>query len=196
MINLLSPETKRNIRAARLNVRLRKYVVLSLFVALAVFVIYGGGFYLIMTEKALADQQLNDDKSNSTAYQPILARAKAYKSDLIIAKKVLLTGVSYSSFITSTAQALPKTSILTGLTLTNLGATGQSTANANKLTLQAKSASYGDGLILKDSLEQSDLFENVSISTITKIEPTDASTELEKKYPYSVTLNVTITKQK
>lgn len=198
MINLLSPDTKQNIRAARTNVKLRRYTFLCALAAIAVFIIYAGGFYLILADKATADQQLSSDKSNTSAFQPILERAKTYKANLVVAKKVLSTGMSYSSFIIGTAQALPKSSVLTNLSLTNLGieSTSSKSPNTNTLTLQARSKSYGAGLMLKESLEKSDLFENVNISTIAKSDPGEGATNIEIEYPYIVSINVTITKQK
>ena len=54
MINLLSPSQKEQIRAARLNVQLRKYLLLSSFVTVAVLAVYGVGFYLVINDKEQA----------------------------------------------------------------------------------------------------------------------------------------------
>lgn len=197
MINLLSPTQKEEIRAARLNVQLRKYVLLSSFVAVAVLSVYGVGFYLVINDKDQAQQQLNQDETAVTRYQAVQQEAKAYKANLTIANKVLTNGVSYSTFLTSTAQALPAGSVLTELSLSDLGGSAVSKLpGANSITLSARTVSYGGALQIKDSLEASDIFEGVSITNVSKNEVSADSSAIEKKYPFTVNVSVLITKPK
>lgn len=197
MINLLSPTQKEEIRAARLNVQLRKYVLLSAFVAIAVLTVYGVGFYLVLNDKDRAQQQLNQDEAAVIRYQAVQQEAKAYKANLTIANKVLMNGVSYSAFLTSAAQALPAGSVLTDFSINDLGGTSVVAApGGGGITLHARTTSYGGALQIKDSLEASEVFEKVSITDVKKSELNDQSTALEKKYPFAVNVNVTVTKQK
>ena len=197
MINLLSPVQKEEIKAARLNVQLRKFVLLSGFVAIAILAVYGVGFYFVMSEKDRAQQQLSQDESAVIRYQSVQRDAKAYKTNLTIANKVLTSGQSYSTFLTSVAQALPSGSILTDLTMNDLGGSTIATAaGAGAITLHARTTSYGGALQVKDSLEASDVFENVSITDVKRAEVTAESTALEKKYPFTLNVSVAITKQK
>lgn len=197
MINLLSPVQKEEIKAARLNVQLRKYVLLSSFVAIAIIAVYGIGFYFVVNEKDKAQQQLSQDESAVVRYQSVQKDAKAYKTNLTIANKVLTSGQSYSTFLTSVAQALPGGSILTDLTMNDLGGpTVATAAGAGAITLHARTTSYGGALQVKDSLEASDVFENVSITDVKRAEITAESTALEKKYPFTLNVSVAITKQK
>lgn len=197
MINLLSPAQKEEIKAARLNVQLRRYVLLSGFVAMSIIGVYGVGFYLVSGEKDKAQQQLNQDEAAVIRYQSVQKEAKAYKTNLAIANKVLASGASYSTFLTSAAQALPSGSILTDLLLSDLGGSPVATAaGAGKVVLHARTSSYGGALQLKDSLEASDVFENVSIADIRRGEVAAESTAIEKKYPFTLNVSVVITKQK
>ncbi len=197
MINLLSPVQKEEIKAARLNVQLRKYVLLSSFVAVAIIAVYGIGFYFVINEKDKAQQQLSQDESAVVRYQSVQKDAKAYKTNLTIANKVLTSGQSYSTFLTSVAQALPGGSILTDLTMNDLGGpTVATAAGAGAITLHARTTSYGGALQVKDSLEASDVFENVSITDVKRAEITAESTALEKKYPFTLNVSVDIPKQK
>lgn len=197
MINLLSPSQKEEIRASRLNVQLRKYVLLSSFVTIAVLAVYGVGFYLVINDKDQAQQQLNQDEAAAVRYQAVQKEAKAYKANLVIANKVLTSGVSYSTFLTSTAQALPAGSVLTELSLSDLGgSTVSKLPGASSIALSARTTSYGGALQIKDSLEASDVFEGVNITNVTKNEVSADATALEKKYPFTVNVSVLITKQK
>lgn len=198
MINLLGTNQKEEIRAARLNVQLRKYALLSVFVAIGVLAVYGVGFYFVMNEKDRAQQQLNQDKAAVTRYQTVQKDAKIYKANLAIANKVLSSGVSYSTFLTDAAHSLPAGSILTDLTLSNLGGSTTTTAlgSSSAIALHARTTSYGGALQVKDSLEASDVFEKVSITDVKRSEITAESTAIEKKYPFTLNVSVVITKQK
>ena len=58
MINLISSEDKKQYLAARRNVVLRKYLISSLLVVMAVFLVYVVGFYMIYSSKKVADSKL------------------------------------------------------------------------------------------------------------------------------------------
>ena len=58
MINLISSEDKKQYLAARRNVVLRKYLISSLLVVMAVFLVYVVGFYMIYSSKTVADSKL------------------------------------------------------------------------------------------------------------------------------------------
>lgn len=190
MINLLGEQQKNEIRSARLNVQLRMFALLSFFVAVGILAIYGVGFYLVMNEKDIAQRQLNQDKDAVSAYQSVKKEAIAYKANLTIAKKVLSSSMSYSTFLTETARTLPAGSVLTALTLTDIGST-----TANQVSLRARTISYGGALQIKESLEASAVFEKVSLTDINKLEVSSESSETDKKYPFTVNVSVTISKQ-
>lgn len=193
MINLLGDEAKNEIRSARLNVQLRKFALLSFFVAVGIFAIYGVGFYFVMGEKDIAEHQLNQDNASVAKYRAVRAKVKDYKTNLAIANKVLTSSMSYSTFLTSTARTLPAGSILTNLTLTNIG--GTSGGKTSEISLHARTTSYGGALQIKESLELSDIFEKVSLADINQVEASAESTATEKKYPFTVNVSVTISKQ-
>lgn len=195
MINLLSPAQKEEIKAARVNVQLRQYVLLSSFVAIAILAVYGIGFYLVIGEKEKAQQQLDQNAVAAIEYQTVQKEAKTYKSSLTIAKKVLSSGVSYSTFLTSVAQALPAGSVLTDLVLNDLGGSTVVATRSGGIVLHARTTSYGGALQVKDSLEASAVFESVSITDVKKVEAGAESTALEKRYPFTLDVSVGITKQ-
>lgn len=199
MINLLGTTQKAEIKAARLNVQLRKYAMLSVFVAIGVLAIYGVGFYLVMSDKDKAQQQLVQDEATTNQYLSVQRDAKAYKSNLTVASKVLDSGVSYSSFIMEIARSLPAGSILNDLTLTDIGGSSVATAATQNggVILHTRTTSYGGALKVKESLEASAIFENVNITSIRKTESTAESAEAEDlRYPFALEVSVVITKQK
>lgn len=193
MINLLSPKTKKNIRAARRNVQLRKYVVLVFIATIGTMAIYGIGFYTVMADQSRAEMQLNKDEAAKRSYAQVLSTAKEYKNNLKVASKVLSAGIVYSDFLIQTAQALPADSVLTDLSLSAAKASTTTTAvKADSIVLNARSATYGAALQVKNNLENSTLFENVNLSSITMQKITAESSALERKYPFTLVINVTV----
>lgn len=200
MINLLSPTQKGDIRAARLNVRLRRAALLCLGALLIILGIYGVGFFFVQGDRTTADKELAASKlaTEDKNYKKVVTDAKAYKTNLTVAEKVLTSGVSYSSFVVETARLLPPGTVLTGLTLSNLGApaTGANAATANTLTILARTTSYDVSLQLQKSLEDSELYEKVSISDVSILAENARLTNSDKKYPVSMTVKARISKIK
>lgn len=193
MINLLSPELKRTTRAARLNVTLRRYLVLSLLVAVGMIAIYGVGFYLIVNEKAAAEKERAAGEQQLAQYAAATKQAETYKANLAVVKQILSSEIVYSSFLTNTAAALPSNTILSSLTLSTALKPG---AKAGSTSLEARAKSYEDVLNLKEFLDKSGIFTNVSIVSTNRPEDISKLTGIQKQYPYEATLNVTINTSK
>lgn len=193
MINLLSPTSKRTIRAARLNVILRTYFVLSLFVLAGMGAIYGVGFYLVANEKAVAEKARASGELQLAQYAGATKQAETYKANLAVVKQILTNEIVYSEFLTRTAAALPANTILSNLTLSTAVKPGTKVGATN---LEARAKSYDDVLKLKEYLEKSGIFTNVSLVTTNRPEDLSKLTGIEKQYPFEATLSVTINTQK
>ena len=193
MINLLSPEAKRTIRAARLNVMLRTYLVLTLLVVAGMAAIYGVGFYLVADEKAIAEKDKQAGELQLAQYAAATKQAEMYKANLAIVKQILNNEIVYSDFLTSTAAAMPSNTILSNLTLSTQAKPG---VKAGSTALEARAKSYDDVLRLKEYLDKSGIFTNVSIATTNRPEDLSKLTGIDRIYPYEATLNVTINTKK
>ena len=81
MINLLPPEEKRQLRAARTNTLLARYNIILLvavvFLGLAIGVVY---LYLTNT-KASADQTVRENTSQTSQYAGVLTEAQQFRSN-------------------------------------------------------------------------------------------------------------------
>lgn len=193
MINLLSPESKRSIRAARLNITLRRYFVLTLLVVVGMGAIYGVGFYLVANEKTIADKEKVTGEQQLAEYAAATKQAETYKANLAVVKQILSNEIVYSSFLTSTAAALPSNTILSNLTLSTAVAPGAKTAGTN---LEARAKSYNDVLNLKEFLDKSGIFTNVSIVSTNRPDDISKLTGISQQYPFEAILNVTINTKK
>lgn len=180
MINLLPPETKAQISAARANRLLLRYNLLLLaavaFLLIAVIIVY----VYLGNAKTVAEATIADNRSKVSDYSAIESQASAFRQNLARAKQILDSDVTYTKVILSIARVLPSGIVLDTLSL-------NSETFGSPTTLTANARDYAAVLSLKDSLQNSNLFSNVSIQTI--------SNAGDGEYPLSVTLSVTIQKE-
>jgi Tfp pilus assembly protein PilN len=180
MINLLPLEEKRQIQAARTNVLLFRYALLTACVMVATGLMVGAGFVIMNTSKAEAEKKIALNASKASSYKSVQAEAETFRANLSTAKTILDKEVNYTKVILAIAQTLPA-----DVTLDNLDL--DANTFGTPFVLSAKAKSYDGGLALKSALEKSDVFSNVSLQGMT-IAASDTG------YPVSVQLNVTINK--
>lgn len=183
MINLLPFEEKRQIQAARTNVLLLRYVLLTLGAMATTGLMVGAGFVIMSTSKAEAENKIALNASKASSYSTVQTQAQAFRTNLSTAKTILDKEVNYTKVVLAIAQTLPDNVILDNLDL-------DAKTFGTPFVLSAKAKSYDDGLQLKSTLEKSKIFSNVSLQGMT-----NAASSGGDGYPVSVQLNVTINKQ-
>lgn len=180
MINLLPPEEKRQLRAARTNTLLIRYNIFFLgavaFMGLAVGVTY---IYLSST-KAGAQQTIADNNAKVGQYAAVSAQAKEFKSNLATAKQILGGDISYTKVILDIARLVPS-----GVVLENLDLDSQTFGSP--MTLVAHAKSYDRAIAFKSSFQNSPLFSDVHFQSIT-------NSSTGGSYPVTVNLSVTVQK--
>lgn len=187
MINLLSPEAKRDIRAARINVSLVQYCAMLLILTFLISLVYGIGFWLVMQQKSTALQKLESQTVQAKQYEAYQKQADSFRQDLKTAKTVLDSSYSYSDFLLTLARDMPSQTIIDSITL---GAADGSQTKASEIDVSARASTYAKVLELKGKLEASRLFENVNILSYSRPDDLASIPDYEKKYPYEVTLSV------
>ncbi len=187
MINLLPSDTKRSLRAARLNVVLRRYIIYIAICLVSATVIFGVGYVLTSRERASAEQQLSDFESNNASYARIKQESEAFSKNLSIASTILSSEITFSEMIVTVAKILPSGTILTSLNVTTESA-------GEPMAINARVADPEGALRLKAALEESALFEDVSVATINSPVDDDTSDPISQKYPYTVVLNTRLSK--
>lgn len=186
MINLLSPHDKRELRAARRNIVLRRYTILVAMTLIAVIFVFGSGIFIAMRDRMAAENELANDRQQAEQYQETRQTAEQFEANLNIARRILADEISYSNLVIDIAKTLPSDAILTDLTL-NPESFGTST------TLSARTTSYEAALTLRDNLEASPLFSDVSLISATTGDDTDnPDSPVTQDLPVNVQLNVTI----
>lgn len=181
MINLLPPDEKRQIRAARANTLLIRYNIASVIALLFIVAAIGFTYFYLSNAKSSAERTISENQSRVGSYGKVQAEAQQFRSNLATAKQILDKEVTYSKVAVSVASVLPPGVILKQLTLD-----AQTFGTPTVLAAEAKS--YEAAIALKDAFQKSPLFTDAHFQNITN------SSDTTSEYPYSVNLNVTFAK--
>src|SRR5262245_15442644 len=112
MINLLPPQHKQDIRAARANSLLIRYNFLLLG-ALAFLMLAIGIVYVYLTSAKASDEKtIKDNQSNVAGFASVEEQAQIFRNNLSVAKLILDKEVNYTKVILSIAKVLPAGTIL------------------------------------------------------------------------------------
>jgi Tfp pilus assembly protein PilN len=181
MINLLSPDDKHQLSAARQNVILLRYNIIALVSILTIAIIYGGSFFITMRSKSVAEEQLKADNTRTMSYADVRSKIQQFSKNLTTAKTILSSEIIYSELITDIAKTLPSGTVLTNLTI-------QPDSFGKAMSLSAAAKNYGKALELKTVLENSPLFSNVSLESVGSV---GADAPSSAGYPINVILKTT-----
>lgn len=179
MINLLPPNTRSQIAAARANRLLLRYIILLLAAIAFLLAAIGIVYIYLGNAKATAEASIQDSMAQVSDYAAVESEAASFRQDLTNAKQILDNDVAYSKVVLEIASVLPPGIVLDTLSL-------DSETFGTPTTLTARARDYATVLQLKDSLQRSSLFSDASIQTI--------SSGTDGPYPLSATLSVTIRK--
>lgn len=178
MINLLPSETKKQLRAARNNTTLVRYVFTIFFATLFLGLLIAGSYYILQSSKNVADTAINNVQSGSGSYTPSTQKEAEFKSDLQIAKNIIDQQVSYSLILEEIAKILPSGTILQSpLELSKDSFNSQ-------MTLKAYTKESTDGAI-KTAFESSSVFTRYSLQSLNQ------SSDFAN-YPNLVTFSINI----
>ncbi len=181
MINLLPKDRISQLHASRQNTLLIRYVIASLITLGIAIAIHLGTFGLLKTTESSSIVTSKENQAKVAEYHDIRNQSKEYVDNLKVAKSIFSQNISYVDAIQRVTEVIPEGTILQGLVL-DRAIIDQPTT----LTLRAKS--YEAGMKVKDSLQNSDIAKNVSLSSI------NTHVGVETPYPFTVVVNLTYTK--
>lgn len=181
MINLLPPEEKRQLRAARTNTLLARYNLILLGALVFLGVAFAIVYFYLTTAKANADQIVSENTAATSEYANVLTEAQQFRGNLTVAKQILDREIAYSKVLIAIAQVMPSGVVLNSLTL-------DSETFGTETTLSAGARDYASALAFKDALQASPLFVEPHFQSIN-------AAGAEGPYPVLVDLNVTISEE-
>jgi Tfp pilus assembly protein PilN len=177
MINLLSTDRKAELRAARVNVFLMRYISLIILALVFILATLYVSYSLLQETMSSAEARIEANDVQSAAYSDTKQQVDALAMKLNDAKSTLDQSTSYSRILTTLGQLMPTGTVLEALVL------DEATLSGTPVDIVAYARSDEDGVTIQQSLQQSPLFSQVSPKGT-------SSTEGIPDYPVKVTLTV------
>lgn len=187
MINLMSPQDRKELAAARTNTLLLRYVtLLGAFIGLLVLEI-GIVYVVIGTDKARNETTIAENTAKTVEYGPTRQQAENFRANLATAKYILDKQVPYTTLILTLANNLPDGAVLESLTV-------DPASFGTPTTLNIRTTSYQRSIDVKTALQNiklndKPLFSSVAFASVTE------SSEAGGSYPYTGVYNVTYAKE-
>lgn len=183
MINLLPTEQKKQLQAARSNVLLLRYTILTgvtgLFLILGIVAIY----YILQNSVNSYDNTIAENRKKVESFKSIETEADSFRSELTRAKGLLDSTVAYSEILVEIARLLPDGSVLSSLTM-------RSDEFGKEKILSVHVKGESQAIALRNNFQASTFFTGVSYGKLSVNQGDNAS-----RYPYTIELKVTPTKR-
>lgn len=182
MINLLPPNNKRDLNAARTNTLLIRYNIAMVVIVVFMIAVFVFVYFYFNISKSSSEDAITQNQLRQSSFTQVRTQAANFRGNLTVAQRIFANQVNYSELLTKIAAATPKGVIIQSLTL-DAAMFGKPT------TITAYAKSTAAALALKESYAaQTKLFSNVNISSI----GSGGANNSNPNYPINVTLNLTI----
>lgn len=183
MINLLPYEYKDEIRAARTNVLLTRYIMILITAIIVLGGLVAAAYFSLDSTRGISAAKVAENQQRVAVFQDVRSQSDAFRSDLSTAKSILDSDISFAKLIYKIANLIPRGVILDDLAL-NPETFGTS------VTMTASAKTISDGTKLKDALSgDNGVFSNVQLQSIRS---EDSSGGSSTGYPVKVTMTVVI----
>ena len=182
MINLMPDNDKVEIRAARVNIVLARYIFVIL-IAFAFLVLLLATSYVVLTQTKNSAQQIIDGNATKAAvFSSTKAQIDTLSSSLSETKTILDQEVLYSNILAHIGQQMPEGTVIDKITLNAASFTG--TPVALKIYAKTNEATVA----LRQKFQSTPLFSNVNFESVSGTSSGIAG------YPVSVSLTLTLKK--
>jgi hypothetical protein len=173
-------DAKKELRAARTNVLLLRYMGVIFFACVFLLFILFGSYVLLGQTQASAQKLINANDTKAEVYQSTKTQVNALSNQLAEAKSILDQEILYSNVLINFAQQMPTGTVIDKLSL------NASSFSGTPLTLKVYAKTTNDAVALRDKFQSSQYFTNVNFQTIS-----DSSGGIDG-YPISATLTLTL----
>lgn len=148
MINLLPLDSRRQLKAARANTLLVRYVIITAIIIACLLGLIGVAYQLLSQQVVTAEQHIAENHAKTADFQQVQAQADALRGSLDTAKTALSSDIHYSSALLNIAAALPPNVSIKSLSL-------DSTAFDQPMTLETTVESEDQAYAIRSKLQES-----------------------------------------
>lgn len=181
MINLLSEDSKANIKAARTNTILLRYSGIIVLAAIFLFTVLYVSYSVLQDTMNSAEQQISNNDVESSVYNETKQQINNLSSQLSTAKSILDSEVLYSKVLVQLGQIMPAGAIIGELNLS------ESSFSGSPVELVAYAQSSTAAAQLQQTLQGSSLFTQAELQSTSDTEGID-------NYPVKITFSVIFNK--
>jgi len=180
MINLLPKAYKADIRAARTNVVLIRYIIIIFFAFLFLVLILVGSQFLLSITKGSSDQLIEANAIEAAQYSETSKEITRLTASLTTSKAILDEQVSYSTVLRAISAAMPAGTIIGGLKLSDTSFDG-----TTPTVLQVYAVTNEAAAQLGQTFQSTPGFSSAKLESV-------GETNTVVGYPVSATLTVTL----
>ena len=181
MINLMPDNTMKEIRSARTNVILTRYIIVILLAFAFLSLLLAGSYVVLTQTKMSAEQQIAGSDTKAEVYSSTKAQVDTLSAQLAETKTLLDEEVLYSHVLMNIGQQMPEGTVLSGIKLDTASFSG------TPITLKAYAKNTDAAVLLREKFQTAPIFSRVNFETV-------SDTDGIPGYPVSVSMSLTITK--
>lgn len=183
MINLLPDDTKRDIKAARMNILMLEYNVYTFLSILAIIGICAIFYVYLNYTQSLASLTSTENSAKASKLASVQKEADEYVSNLTTAKKIFDESINYTDVLLAITELIPAGVLLDSINLSaeQFGGPMQFAAHAKTVEGAAE---------LKNNMQKSELFSDVQILSIS--DTSDGNDTSPSAYAVEFTLDAQI----
>jgi Tfp pilus assembly protein PilN len=183
MINLLPTEKKAEIKAARTNLILVRYITILLFSTIFILAAMYFTYSVLAMTKTSSEQVIASNDLQADVYSSTKSQVDALSASLAQTKLLLNQEVRYSKVFINIAQLMPPGTVFGKLALDT------NSIGGTPITTKIYAKTSADVVTLRQNFEQSPMFSGVNFQSITE------SGSNITGYPVSADITFTLTKR-
>ena len=168
MINLLPPKRLINIRIARSNTVIRRYIELVLLSIAVIAVAVAASYYFLNNQQRDVQKTVDLNHQKVAQLEPVQGEAEELSATVNTISGLLSRNVKFSDMLTQIGSLMPSGTVLTGIqfSIEDL---------KSPLVVSAQVESEERAAVLRNNLADSPLFKEAIIKSIVELDETDAS---------------------
>ena len=160
MINLLPTKIKKELRFAKLNTKLVRYLWFTGSITIVLGAIFASAIFYLRIADRQAEQDLITTKSNMATYVGFQAAALADSQRITAIKTITASQTRFSLLISDIAKVLPQGTSLSGIILTGDA--------AKPVQLSINTSTYDQTLAARNAIATSPRIAGVDLVTVTE----------------------------
>ena len=179
---MLSPADKRELLASRTNSLLLRYIIFASLFILLLVVELGAVYVMLNASKQSSEATMRENDQLALSQVTTQKQADQFRSDLATAKVILDRQTPYTSVLKTISDLVPRGVVMDSISI-------DPSTFGTPIDVSVKAKSYGDAIVFRRNLSESDKFSNVSFKDI------NLKVDEPSEYKYTSTFSVTFKKE-